>query len=200
MRSHFTKLHTLLFVALLFTGYACGSKSALSSLHDAATSTGGVTGTGGTVGAGGANATGGTIATGGSTGTSSPPAGAPIMPGCRCLDGTTTWDCYCNAFNCNKSLNGYVREAGSKDAYGAIMEYASCGLVVVVNPSGTSQEVYAQNTWRLVGEQAFVACPGSDAQIQSLKAGQFPDSTCPRSKCLPGKFTELCGSADAGAR
>ena len=89
-----------------------------------------------------------------------------------------------------------------------MLEYADCGLNVVLTTSTnlTLREVYARNTWKLVGEEITVpagsSCPAApDGAVQgTLTAGQFPDASCVVSRCLQGRLADACGGADAGAK
>jgi hypothetical protein len=127
---------------------------------------------------------------------------------CTCSAGTVAWDCYCSSHDCNRSLNPYVLEAGTKKDCAFILEYADCGFNVVF-PTSTNldlREVYARNTWSLVGEVVTVpagsSCPAApDGAAQgTLTAGQFPDASCVVSRCLQGRLADACGGADAGTK
>jgi hypothetical protein len=126
---------------------------------------------------------------------------------CTCSTGAVAWDCYCSSHDCNRSLNPYVLEAGTKKDCAFMLEYADCGFNVIFTTSTNLnlREVYARNTWKLVGEEIAVpagsSCPAAPAgAVQgTLRAGQFPDASCVVSRCLQGKMADACGGADAGA-
>jgi hypothetical protein len=85
-------------------------------------------------------------------------------------------------------------------------EYASCNLVVVtVGPvSSPSTNVFDRTTGQLVGEilnvDVAMNCPfGPDAgSFVTLAAGQFPDTTCVRSRCIGGNGLGFRSCPDAG--
>ena len=134
--------------------------------------------------------------------------GGPDLQSCTCGAGTVGWDCYCGVRDCNKTLNGYVLEAGTKKDFASLREYADCGFIVVETmlTDSTVREVYARNTWKLVGEELRVpagsSCPAAqDGAVQGIvRAGEFPDASCVGTRCIEGRMADSCGGADAGAR
>jgi hypothetical protein len=163
----------------------------------------GVSGGGGSISAGGTTSSGGITGLGGNT--SAGDAGADLQ-GCACGNAGVAWDCYCHARDCNKTLNGYVLEAGTKKDFANIREYADCGYIVVETmlTDEVVREVYSRSTWRLVGEEirvpAALTCPPSSSGIGgTLKAGEFPAATCVQSRCTEGRLADSCGGV-GGAR
>ena len=193
-------------VALL-AGYACSANKApgQSGSTDAAPLASGGT-------SGGAIASGGTGATavggaGGAVATGAPIDAAPTNTGCTCTDSTTTWDCYCQVYDCSKTIAAFTTDAADGGApYVLMMEYANCNLVEYETyPSeGVTVEVFDLTSGALVGRfrngVENNVCPfgGADAPIYSLKAGRFPDSTCVRSKCVAISAVDGCYTPDAG--
>jgi hypothetical protein len=182
------------------TGGATGG----TGVADGAVGTGGTvtTGaTGGTIGTGGTRATGGTSGTGG-TGVDS---GTPN--GCTCTGGSTTLECFCAKFGCPQSLFSFSPDAGASQAFSTWEEYADCNLVLITKPPGIGPDryVFERSTGRLVGARYGAdvpeACPWDrDAgSFRVLTAGQFPQSTCVRSKCEKGTLPDVMSTcADAG--
>ena len=153
-------------------------------------STGGnVAGSGGVVADGGVG-TGGTRASGGAGGS----GGSWSDPGgCSCAGGRTTLECFCKAYACTETLASYAPDAGAGLAYSTLEEYADCNLVVVTIMGSIASQPYVfdRTTGRLVGRKlnSDVAekCPfGGESAGYTLTAGQFPDSTCVRTKCVQG--------------
>jgi hypothetical protein len=142
---------------------------------------GGDPGSGGTGGAGGTGGVGGRAGIdGGGTST------------CDCAGGETTWDCFCGSPNaCDVTLSSFIPDAGS-NRYSELEEYAACGLVVVTSRNsamGVDMYVFDRTSGRLVGKKSTSDTPDrcpfqAGPPVMTLSAGQFPDSTCVRSKCL----------------
>jgi hypothetical protein len=185
------------------SGGAAGDGGVMSSGGMATASggvaSGGVMSSGGTSSAAGGVATGGTgtggaISTGGTAGTGD--AGVDVAgtaPGCSCVEGTTSWDCYCMAYAsaCATNLGAYYSDAGIGSSVVAIQEYANCNLVVITTFDSSYaflRHVYDRPTGLPVGDQTGsdtpTACPFGAGTFWTLSAGRFPDSTCVRSKCV----------------
>jgi hypothetical protein len=188
--------------------------------------TGGVTGTGGTavttMGGGGAMASGGATGTGGATastgsggttqsGGSTGAGGAGVDAGgtaCSCAQGTTSWDCYCSAYDCTRTLDYYRPDGGTGPWVIATEEYADCNLAVITTRMGSDfplRHVFDLTTGRLVGDETGTdyptKCPfGPDGgSFNKLGAGILrPDSTCVRSKCTGGSSLTGTVCSDAG--
>jgi hypothetical protein len=170
------------------TGGTAGKSTPTSS---SATTAGGSTGTGGSTPLGGATASGGSTTLGGSTGVG---GGSGIDGGttCDCAGGKTTWECYCSSSNaCDMTLSSFLPDAGTA-RYSMLEEYATCGLIVVTSRNsalGIDMYVFDLTSGRLVGRKITSDTPDrcpfqAGPPSMTLSAGQFPDSTCVRSKCL----------------
>jgi hypothetical protein len=170
----------------------------------------GKTGAGGAVGTGGATSTGGTSAydAGGTTYDSSTGDGPATTTSCSCDQQVTTLDCYCQAFGCTGTLAAYGKADGGAN-YGAIMEYANCNLVAVMQWTVYGSylwEYYDMTTGRLVGAEIWtrsaMSCPfGIDGgNLSALKAGQLRDASCVRSKCTEGNTLDACMPVPDGGR
>ena len=164
--------------------------------------TGGGPGTGGSRASGGAGGSGG-VATSGGPGTggtrASGGAGGGGVSGvdaggaCSCAGGETTLECFCKAYPCTDTLASYAPDGGAGLAYTILEEYADCNLVVVsiMDMIALQPYVFDRTTGRLVGRK-FVSdiaesCRfGGESAGYTLTAGQFPASTCVRTKCVKG--------------
>jgi hypothetical protein len=159
-------------------------------------STGGLTGSGGTVSTGGASV-------GGAGGLQRDASG------CTCGDGTLTWDCYCGAFNCNKTWDVW-QSINSTSGLAGLEEYAGCNLGIVHIKEGMGpwgRHVFDLSTGRLIGDETAgdvaMGCPyGPDGSgFSTYRAGVLAaGASCVRSKCLgtlsPGAAP--CGSGGTG--
>jgi hypothetical protein len=188
------------------TGGIVGKGGAVSTGTRRAT--GGAVGTGGThatTGAGGA-ATGGVSGKGGSTGSSTQPD-AGTGGACACTGNTTTLECFCSRWSCPSGLSAFSTDGGAGFAFVTMEEFADCDLVQVnglspgLNPD---QWVFERSTGRLVGARYASdvpePCPWDrDAGgARTLFAGQFPETTCVRTRCVPGTLPQVLRSCPDG--
>ena len=161
-----------------------------------ATSSAGTTGSAGATGAGGSAGAGGHLSDAAATAT-----------GCSCAGSTTTWDCYCHAFDCSKTIAAYTADGGT--AYDVRREYANCNLVEYWTFSlvGILVDAFDLSTGQLVGQSRQNGylkddtCPfgDGDAPLYYLSAGRRPDSTCVLSKCsVTSSISDMCVFIDAG--
>ena len=164
------------------------------------TGSAGATGSAGTVGSAGATGSGGMA---GASGTGIPSDAAPAGTGCSCAAGTTSWGCYCQVFDCGKTISAYTTDGGA--AYDVMMEYANCNLVEYWTISSVAEliDVFDLTTGQLVGQIRSNgalkdnACPfgGTDGPLYNLTAGRLPESTCVRSKCVTtSPISDMCVS------
>jgi hypothetical protein len=114
-----------------------------------------------------------------------------------------SWDCYCQAYNCDFKLDAYKTDGGYMETVIAVTEYSDCGLVVVTTRMASDpilSHVFDKATGRLVGNQlgtdVTTRCPFNDAgSFWKLSAGQFPSATCKVTSCTPGSGPlASCGS------
>jgi len=215
----------LALLGAVLVGQACGSstltRDAAAPGGGGAVTAGGATGTGGgspsstggASGTGGVSTAGGQVGTGGAPGTGGSGTGGTDVTSvdaatvCSCDNGKLSWDCFCRAFDCSKTLDAYAPNAGSK--YGALMEYADCDLVVVWSETyyPMREEYFDRSTGKLVGEHVYgpagVTCPFTPdaACISSFQAGRSsPDSNCIRTKCVEVTLKDACMPAGSGSR
>lgn len=169
---------------------------------------GGALGTGGartTGGAGGGAATGGAAGKGGSGGSTTADAGT--SGACACTGGTTTLECFCSKWSCPSSLSAYSVDGGPGFAFVTMEEFADCDLVQVnglspgLNPD---QWIFERSTGRLVGgryaSDVPEPCPWDSEAGASriLIAGQFPETTCVRTRCVSGTLPQVLRSCPDG--
>jgi hypothetical protein len=189
------------------TGGMVGKGGAVSTGTRRAT--GGAVGTGGThatTGAGGGAATGGVSGKGGSTGSSTQPD-AGTGGACACTGNTTTLECFCSRWSCPSGLSAFSTDGGAGFAFVTMEEFADCDLVQVnglspgLNPD---QWIFERSTGRLVGARYASdvpePCPWDrDAGgARTLFAGQFPETTCVRTRCVPGTLPQVLHSCPDG--
>jgi hypothetical protein len=117
---------------------------------------------------------------------------------CKVEDFTLTmsWACFCTTFGC----------AGSQpQCLGNRTSYPGCGLVVdsLNTVAGPNLSVWDANGL-LVGRQytsdtSYYQCP-SDPTLQApkVRAGRFPDATCPGAPCTCAEGQTTCAQPDAG--
>ncbi|HEX7500895.1 MAG TPA: hypothetical protein VF524_11420, partial [Polyangia bacterium] len=128
---------------------------------------GGNTGSAGATSSAGNTGSAGATGYGGMAGTCGAGNRCDASPGptrCSCAAGATTWDCYCQAFDCGKTLATYTATGGAK--YDVRMEYANCNLVEYWTVGyALLIDVFDLTTGQLVGQtQSNVHCPFDGAE------------------------------------
>ena len=158
------------------------------------TGSAGVTSSAGSTGSAGATGNGGRAGAGGTLGDA-----AATATGCSCAGSTTTWDCYCQTFDCSKTVAAYTTDGGSANV-DVVMEYANCNLVEYWSFfPGVLVDAFDMSTGQLVGQSRgsgyLTTCPfgDTDAPVYSLSAGRLTDPTCVRSKCVKiNSVSDMC--------
>lgn len=207
-----------LVVGLIVAADGCGGDNPAPG--DAAPAAGGSSGSGGTDlaadGAGGTAKVDGAIdapapvwdlGAGGSTDLGSTTGVRSIdASGCSCAGNTMSWDCYCAAFDCNKTVTAYAGGLGK--TYSLMREYAGCNLVEYWSLQGLAQiiDVFDLRTGKLVGHFGLVyadgSCPfgGPATPTSSFSTGQFAGMDCALTQCIATPASDMCNGVDAGAR
>jgi hypothetical protein len=129
----------------------------------------------------------------------------PVACGCQ-LEGdagavqtlTMSWDCYCGTFACPSASSFAVCSPGHF--------FTACGLEVFTTdtPGGPERWVFdasgAMVGVELASDSSDYTCP-SDPRVRSLRlrAGHFPDPSCPMVECPCVDGGAACGPEDGGA-
>jgi hypothetical protein len=124
-------------------------------------------------------------------------ADAPPV-GCVCSGGMTTWDCYCQAYDCTRTIDAYAFDGGL--SYDVMVDWADCNLVEYVRFGEGVTSLFDRTTRRLVGELRYGTDPAHPNcpfpvmdSITGVKAGTFPGSSCVASECMTADPTsEVC--------
>lgn len=120
--------------------------------------------------------------------------------GCVCSGGMTTWDCYCQAYDCTRTLDVYASDGGL--GYDVMVDWADCNLVEYARLGEGVTSLFDRTTRRLVGELRYGTDPAHPNcpfpvmdSITGVKAGTFPGSSCVASECvMANPATEACAS------
>lgn len=126
-------------------------------------------------------------------------ADAPQV-GCVCSGGMTTWDCYCQAYDCTRTTDVYASDGGL--GYDVMVDWADCNLVEYVRFGEGVTSLFDRTTRRLVGELRYGTDPAHPNcpfpvmdSITGVKAGTFPGSSCVASECvMANPASEACAT------
>jgi hypothetical protein len=121
-----------------------------------------------------------------------------LSVGCVCSGGMTTWDCYCQAYDCTKTIDAYTADGGL--SYDVMVDWADCNLVEYARTAEGVTSIFNRTTRRLVGELRYGTDPAHPNcpfpimdTITGVKAGTLPGSSCVASACvLTDPASELC--------
>ncbi len=101
----------------------------------------------------------------------------------------TTWDCYCQAYDCTRTTDVYASDGGL--GYDVMVDWADCNLVEYVKFDEGVTSLFDRTTRRLVGELRYGTDPAHPNcpfpvmdSITGVKAGTFPGSSCVASECV----------------